>query len=182
MRKLFSLGFVALLALGVTAQSTFASDETYVQVTGTTLSITEPAAGNFTPVVLNGQNQTTNASLEDFTVVDARGTGVGWTVTAQADKFVAGMTESQSHELSWGSLTMSTPEVTGQSGSSAEPYVANGPYTIDIPMPVVIANAEFGQGMGTYDFSSTNLTLAIPASTYADIYESNVTITFQVAP
>jgi hypothetical protein len=67
--------------------------------------------------------------------------------------------------------------------TSPSPTIADGaPYTIDDGSPVTIATAGTDEGMGSYDFSATTLTLTVPASAYADTYSSDVTITFAVTP
>ena len=137
--------------------------------------MSNPLAANFDGVALNGANQTTTAALDSFVVSDLSGTGIGWHVTAQAAQF----TGPVDHPLSAGSLKMSVPGVTG---SGTLPAIASGPYTIDVVSPFRIASAAAGTGLGTYTFSDTTLTLAIPASAYAGTYYSSVIISVINAP
>jgi hypothetical protein len=177
--KRFKALILALSAFAVMAPAAFASDGTQAVVTGGTLSISNPAAGDFTPVTLNGTDQSPTASLAAFTVNDARGTGVGWHVTAQASQFAnAGATRA----LVAGSLEMSEPTVDANGTSSPEPDVAAGPYVIDNGSAVSIASAALDEGMGAYDFSDTTLTLTVPADAYAATYLSTVTISVVTAP
>jgi WxL domain surface cell wall-binding len=177
MRKLFTLSLTALFALAFTAQATLASDGTQVVVTAGSLAITNPAAGDFTPVTLSGQATTTSASLATFSVTDATGSGDGWHVTAQADQFTG-----STHNLALSSLTMSEPTVASPGTSSPDPTIEPGPYTIDAATAVQIASAALNEGMGQYDFGATTLTLSLPADTYADTYNSTVTISVVTAP
>jgi hypothetical protein len=165
-------------AFAIMAPAALASDGTQVAVSGGALSITNPLAANFTPVTLNGSDQDTSAALDAFSVTDARGTGAGWHITAQASQFSnAGATRS----LAAGSLEMSEPTVAADGTTSPDPGVEAGPYTVDNG-PVSIASAALNEGMGVYDFSATTLTLALPADTYADTYLSTVTISAVTAP
>src|SRR4051812_29964092 len=104
-----------LCAFAAMAPAAFASDGTQVTVTGGDLSISNPAASNFAPVTLDGHSTTTNATLAPFAVTDARGSGAGWFVTAQADQFTSG-----GHDLALGSLLMSEPTVGSPSTSSPD--------------------------------------------------------------
>ena len=176
--KRFRATLLALGAFAIMAPAAFASDGTQVVVSGGALSITNPLAANFQNVTLNGADQDTTAALDAFSVTDARGTGVGWHVTAQATQFAnAGATRS----LAAGSLEMSEPTVAANGTTSSDPTVAVGPYTIDNGA-VSIASAALNEGMGTYDFGATTLTLAVPAETYVDTYLSTVTISQITAP
>jgi hypothetical protein len=177
MRKFLILGLVALSALAVAAQPTLASDGTQVVITGGSLTITNPSASDFNAVTLNGTDQTTTANLATFSVTDATGTGAGWHVTAQASQFTG-----SGHTLDEGSLLMSEPTVSANGTGSPAPSIAPGPYTIDSASAAQIASAATDEGMGQYDFSATTLTLAVPADTYADTYNSTVTISVITAP
>jgi hypothetical protein len=76
---------------------------------------------------------------------------------------------------------MSPPQVTPDGTSSPPPTVAPGAQVIDAGA-VMIASAAAGAGMGTYGFSSTTLTLALPGDVYADSYTSTITISVVNAP
>jgi hypothetical protein len=177
-RLALSVVLTSVVALGA-ALPAFAEggDSTSLVVTGGNLGITTPAAGDFIGVSLDGTAQQTTASLAGFSVTDPRGTGSGWHVTAQATQFTG-----SSHNLAASSLTMSQPSVTPNGTTSPAPTVATGPYMIDVASAVQIASADTDQGMGQYDFGATTLTLTIPANTYADTYNSTVTISVVTAP
>jgi len=168
---------LALCAFGVMAPAAFASDGTSVVVTGGNLTITNPAAANFTGVTLNGTTQTTTAALDAFNVTDARGTGVGWHVTAQASQFSGG-----GHSLPVGSMDMSQPTVTSPNTTSPDPTIEAGPYTIDVASAVQVASAAVNEGMGQYDFSATSLSLTLGPEVYATTYNSTVTISAVTGP
>jgi hypothetical protein len=153
---------------------------------GAQLTITNPAVENFPGVTLNGTAQTVSASLAGFSVDDARGTGVGWHVTAQATQFaehdgtgyVAG-----GRTLPMGSLTMPAPTVTANGTSSPPPTLEPGaPWAIDAASAVKIASAAAGTGMGRYDFGAVSLSLTVPASAYAKTYRSDVTVSVVSGP
>ena len=169
----------SILALGVfaaMAPAAFAADGTTATVIGGDLTITNPLAADFAGRSITGVDQTTTAALATFSVSDLTGSGVGWNVTAQASTFTG-----ISHELAVGSLSMSQPTVASPNTTSPDPTVATGPYTIDNGA-IEFASAAVDEGMGTYDFSATTLTLALPADVYADAYASTVTISIVSAP
>ena len=154
-----------------------ASDSTSVEVSGGSLSFTNPAVADFDPVALTGVAQTPATDLDAFTVTDATGTGAGWHVTAQATQFAGA-----DKDLALGSLSMSEPTVDANGTTSPDPTVNGGPYTIDALSAVTIASAAVDEGMGKYDFGATTLTLSLPADVYADTYTSTVTISAITAP
>ena len=141
-----------------------------------TVSITSPGASDFLPASITGVAQTTTADLAPFSVSDLTGTGAGWHVTAQTSTFTGA-----AHDLDPSSLSMSEPSVAANGTLSDLPTVVIGPYTIDNG-PVQIASAAPDQGMGTYDFGATTLTLNLPAHVFADTYTSTVTISVTTAP
>src|SRR5688572_7943437 len=148
--KKFRATLLALGVFAIMAPSTFASDGTSVLISAGSLSITNPAASDFTAVTLNGALQTTTASLDVFTATDARGTGAGWHVTAQATQFAGG-----GFTLGLGSLQMSTHTVAASSGTtSLLPTIVAGPYTMHTLGAAHIASAAVPAGTGAYAVSA----------------------------
>lgn len=141
-----------------------------------TLGITSPLVADFGARGIAGAAQTASAALDAFSVSDARTSGAGWHVTAQASTFTGA-----THVLAAGSLSMSAPVVTASGTTSAPPIVTVGPYIIDTGA-VSVGSASVGTGMGTYDFAATTLTLSLPPDVYADVYTSTVTISVVNAP
>lgn len=177
-RRIFARGLAALaLALVVLALASPA----VAQV----LSMTVVTVSDFAPVTLDATTKTTTATMDNFSVTDDRGTGEGWSVTVQATQFrqwdgtayVAG-----GKTLPTGSLSLPAPTVTAVGTESAPPAVTPGPYAID-GSAVKVASATVNTGMGTYDFTQSGpLTLTIPASAYALIYRSELTVSLSSGP
>jgi len=154
------------------------ADETTVVVTGGTLTMTTPLTGNFAGVTITGQDQVTTATTDAFSVSDLRGSGAGWHITAQATQLSDGAITPKT--LAAGSLTMSAPTVDSPNTSSPDP-TGLGAYVIDNGA-ATIATAAIDAGMGTYDFSQTTMTLAIPADVKAASYTSTVTLSVVTGP
>lgn len=177
---------LASCAFAVATTSALAADSTSVTVTGGTLTITNPLAADFPGATLNGAAQTKTASLAAFAVDDARGSGAGWNVTAQASRFSevdgTGALVTGGKQLPASSLAMSQPTVAANGTTSAAPSITAGPYTVDGGSAVKFASAAVDTGMGKYDFDATTLSLTIPANAYAKSYKSDVTITVASAP
>lgn len=150
------------------------------------LTVTNPAAPNFSEVALNGATQSRTATLTGFTVNDTRGTGAGWHVTAQATRFAqvdgAGAYVAGGKLLPLSSLAMSQPTVTPAGATSPNPAITAGPYSIDGGAVLTIASAGTNAGMGQYDFSATTLTLTVPPSAYSRTYKSDITISVVTGP
>ena len=79
---------------------------TSVTVSGDALSFTVAVAGDFDPLNITGEAQSTIADLSAFSVSDLSGTGAGWQVTAKATQFETALGAIQ---LETSSGTGSTP-------------------------------------------------------------------------
>lgn len=182
-RLVASVLFVAL-AMGIAVPS-FGADPTDLPVVGGTLAITNPTAPNFASVTLDGTAKTAVVALSTFEVNDARGTGAGWNVTAQATRFAehdGTIYVVLGKQLPLSSLSQAQPTVAQDGTTSPSPSIIAGPYTIDSGTAVKITSAAVDTGMGRYDFSATNLTVSIPSSTYARTYRSDLTVSVVSGP
>lgn len=183
------LGAAAALSLTM-AGPALASDDSSVTVTGGTLHFeTDPLVGVFSGVTLNGQATTTTAVMDDFTIIDARGTGQGWVLEMEAsvmkewDGVAGDYKEISPRTLAAGSLVIEPLSVTADGTSSPLPEMETVSVAID-EGAVILATAEVDEGMGTYDFTDADtgdteieITLSLPANTYAAEYRSDLTIT-----
>jgi hypothetical protein len=167
----------AVLSLLLLAPAIAAGTSTSATVTGGTLSISTPLAGEFAATTVSGATQTTAASLDPFTVSDLTGSGAGWRITAQAAPFAG-----SDRALAAGSLTMSQPTATAIRTKSPAPAIVAGPYAIDVESPFTIASAGRDEGMGNYEFGATTLTLRLPTDVYAGTYISVMTISVISGP
>src|ERR1700753_2499217 len=87
-RALAAAATVALAPVLAPASALAATsnDQTTFSVTGGSLSFaTAPALPTLTAITLNGQAQTTNTTMTNFTVQDATGSGAGWNVTVNGN-------------------------------------------------------------------------------------------------
>ena len=86
-----ALGIVALVVAAAAlapadALAATSNDQTQFSVTGGSLSFSAaPAMPTLTAITLNGQAQTTNTTMTNFTVQDATGSGSGWNVTVNGN-------------------------------------------------------------------------------------------------
>lgn len=175
-KSLYGMVTAAALSLLI-AGPAMAQDGTTATVNGGSLTITTPAAADFADRDITGADQTTTAALAVFSVSDFTGTGDGWSISAEADQFTG-----VGHDLAVGSLTMSQPTVAPNGTTSPDPEIVTGPYLLDGGSAVPFADAAIDEGMGTYDFSATTLTLALPADVFAGAYDSTVTVSIVSAP
>jgi hypothetical protein len=86
--RLAASAAIALLAAlpASAAQAATSTDTTQFSVTAGTLSFsTAPDVPNMPSLTLNGQSQTLNATMNNFTAVDATGSGSGWKVTVNGN-------------------------------------------------------------------------------------------------
>lgn len=192
MRKTALLVLSSALVVGATAPSALA-DDTNVTVTGGSLSLGSITTGDFGGVTLNGTAQSTTATMNAFTVTDARGTGLGWNVTISASSFkeyASGAYVESGKTLGASRFTMAQASAAKvDSSSSAIPSMTSGTYTLDADSnadgtseAVKIASAATGDGMGSYTVTPGQLSLSVPANVYAKTYRSDVTVTLSTGP
>ena len=175
----------AALAASI-AGPTFAADSHDSTLTaavnaGTLTFSPAPSDVSFGAIILNGKATTMTGKVADFGVVDATGSGAGYSVQFQATAFknVAG------DELPAGSLTVGTGSAAvtvGADTNSAVPVWSGTGHTIDGGAPSQILYAGLGYGMGSYTISQADMTLAIPASVKAGAYSATLVATLTVAP
>lgn len=174
-----------------TALAATSNDQTQFSVTGGSLSFSSaPALPTLTAITLNGQAQTTNTTMTNFTVLDATGSGAGWNVTVNGNAaggksavfkqycpsatcgsdsgpgYVAG-----GQTLAANSLTVASTgaSFTGQNGTTgtAPTLQCASACNVDSASAVKIASAAASAGMGTWattGWSGTSLALSTPTS------------------
>jgi len=153
-----------------------------------TLSVSPPSPVAASAVTLNGTKQTSTAAISGIGVVDARGSGAGWTLSATATDFSSG--GSPAHYILFTNMTIGNNAPTATDNSSSPP----GNITLGTPAALTgsdgtpgttassaqtMLTAPSGQGMGSYSENSP-VTILIPATTYASSsYASTVTFLVQ---
>jgi WxL domain surface cell wall-binding len=140
-----------------------------------------PSDVSFGAITLDGKAITMTGKVTDFGVVDATGSGAGYSVQFQASAFV----DAAGDQLPVNSLTIGTGSAAVTVGSptdSAVPVWTGTGHTIDGGAPSKILSAGLGYGMGSYTISQADMTLAIPASVKAGAYSATLVATLTVAP
>lgn len=195
LRKIAVIGAATAVLVGIVAGPASAADDTNVTVTGGSLSMTTFTAGDLTGVTLDGTTKTTTATVDNFSVTDATGTGAGWKLTAQASQFAEygdldgtgpGTTVGYitgGKTLPAASLDLGLLTATANGTTSAAPTMTAAA-DIDNGGAVKFASAAIDTGMGKYDISggTAKLSLSIPPSAYAKTYRSDVTVTLASTP
>ncbi len=175
--------FVTVLGLAAFNAGPAGAESASLAVTGGSLSSTT-AAISFTGVTLDGTDTTTTAA-PSWTVVDARGTGLGWNVTVISTDLTDGGTPLRSLDISAADqdLLVSVGSISATAGNGV-PTTAVGSNT-DVPFTggaaLKILSAAVGDGMGTYTYTPT-FTQEVPAEAYAVTYTGTVTVTVASTP
>ena len=168
-----------------------ANDQTTFSVTGGSLSFaTAPALPTLTAITLNGQAQTTNTTMTNFSVLDATGSGAGWNVTVNGNaaggksavfkQYCPNATcgsdsgpgyVSGGQTLAANSLTLSSTgaSFTGQNGTTgtAPTLQCASACNVDSASAVKISSAAAGTGMGTWastGWGGSSLALSTPST------------------
>jgi len=205
-----------LCALGAAVPSTASAatqeDKTQFLVSAGSLSFsTAPGLPTLGAITLNGSAQTTNATMNNFGVADATGSGSGWNVTAEGQAGVGKSavfkqycpkakcgSESEGYvtgglTLPANSLTLSSTGATfsAQGGSTGTlPTLQCGSAcNLDSATAVKVASAAKEAGMGTFlttGFGATSLALATPSTLKVlpneEVYRVNLMWTLGTGP
>jgi hypothetical protein len=195
MRAGFAAAACALAACVLPASALGATDTTQFSVTPGALQLSSaPDYPNLPSLTLNGQAQTLNAQMGNFTVADATGSGAGWNVTVQGDGSGGGSAVFKAYcpggacgsagyvsggaTLAANSLTLNSTSAifSAQGGStgSAPTHSCNSGCFVDSASPVKLASAALNAGMGTFASSGyTASSLALNAPTTIKALQNN---------
>jgi WxL domain surface cell wall-binding len=190
------LGPLALVVAAVAVAPTGAlaatsNDQTQFSVTGGSLSFSAaPAMPTLTAITLNGQAQTTNSTMTNFTVQDATGSGSGWNVTVNGNSntgksavfkqycpnatcgsdsgpgYIAGGQTLPANSLTLASTGASFSAQNGSTGT-APTLQCSSACNVDSASAVKIASAAVNAGMGTWattGWTGTSLALSTPTT------------------
>jgi hypothetical protein len=194
--KAMVLGASAAMLLGLagpimaSADSTTAGTATTdvnVQINGGPLTLGGTNNTTYSSGKLTGKTNVTGATADagKLSLTDARGTGAGYSLTAQATP----LKDGSGHVLTGGNLTfagITVAKVDSTSGTIPASQVTK-PTAVDngninvLNQPTDLKN---GDGMGSYQVNLNELKFngSLPASGYANQYHTTVTYTLSNGP
>jgi opacity protein-like surface antigen len=187
---------LAVLAMASAALAATSNDNSQLAVTPGSLSFgTAPDVPNLPGLTLNGQAQTLNAQMNNFSVVDASGAGSGWNVTVSGDNtgakspvfkqycpnatcgtdsgpgYVAGGASFAANSMTLSSTGAGFSAQNGTTGSAPAHQCGSGCFVdAATASPVKVVSAANSAGMGTYSttgYSASSLALAAPSTVLA---------------
>ncbi len=133
--------------------------------------------GDFTGITLTGAPQLTSADITPFTVIDDRGTGVGWHINVTVGDF----SDGDDYEIPADTVVMDAPTVTGAATADASTFTNAGYIDFTAARKIVSAPATTAS-MGTFLVSTLPLRLTVPIDTYAATYTSTTDVALVTAP
>lgn len=180
-----TLALLTAVPLLLSAGPAHAVDATATQqVSAGSLAFLGGTPGNvtFPPISLDGTDRT-NSATQGFSVGDARGSEVGWSISATSTTFTSG-----SDTLPNDATTITSFSGLACDGGSTCTPASNAitpPYALPAgaaaPTATKMFNAQAGSGMGNQSFTA-NWQLSIPAATPAGTYTSTWTFTLGTTP
>jgi hypothetical protein len=195
--SLTTIGAIAAVAALLTAPPALAvNDTTQFSVTAGALAFsTSPDVPTLPALTLNGQAQTLNAAMNNFSMIDATGSAAGWNVTVSGDNsagkspvfkeycpnatcgsnsgpgYVSGGETLAANSLTLNSTSAGFTALLGTTGTAPTHQCGSGCFVDAAPgSPVKIVSAATGAGLGTYStngFTSTSLGLSAPTTVKA---------------
>lgn len=175
MTKVWSF-FMALLVFclifGISNASA-ASTVLKVDITGGTLTITNPSIATLSAKSLEGNVNTSAGKLGEIVITDNRGTGSGWSVTLTVSDFTCC---NGTFSIPAKNLTITPGEIETLTGSFSG-VNAGSAYTLKSSSDIAtIITANNNSGMGSYKINP-DLTLLVPSNAFAGKYSATLTIT-----
>ena len=191
--RLFISALAAILLLAVlSCTSAWAASDTtqFSVVAGSLVFGTAPDVPNLPALTLNGQAQTLNAQMNNYSVSDGSGSGAGWNVTVNGDGsggksavfkqycpnatcgtdtgpgYVSGGATLVANSLSLSSSGAGFTALYGTTGT-APTHQCNSGCNVDSAAAVKTVSAASGAGIGTYQtsaYSATSLGLSAPTT------------------
>jgi hypothetical protein len=201
-------GALAVCVLPATALGSV-TDTTQFAVTAGSLNFgTAPDVPNLNAVTLNGQAQSTNSQMANFSVADATGSGSGYNVTVAGDgpsgsavfkEYCPGGAcgsvgyVTSGKTLAANSLTLNSTSAgfTAQNGTTgtAPTHSCNSGCFVDSASPVKVVSAATNAGMGSYltnGYTASSLSLATPSNTSVlptnEVYRVNLVWSLNSGP
>jgi len=207
---------LALAISAIAPAAAFAAtsnDTAQFSVTGGSLTFSSaPAMPTLTAITLNGQAQTTNTTMTNFTVADGTGSGSGWNVTVNGnaasgksvvfkqycpnatcgtDSGPGYVTSGQT--LAANSLTLNSTSASfsaqNSSTGTAPTLQCSSACSVDSASAVKIASAAAAAGMGTWattGWMGTSLALSTPTTLRAlqtnEVYRVDLVWTLATGP
>jgi len=190
-KKLVSLmiATVVMLSLMVVPAFATAAGDSQVSITGGNLSGGVIGFGNFSGISLDGTAKTATATWTIGNVIDARGTGAGWSVSLTLTQFKEWLTDAyvaDGDTLATSSVRATTiPGVTAvdeSSSAAADINVVAAETALDTATSVKLLTSDVNEGMGGFAVSDLTVTLYVPANTYAHTYKTDATVALSVGP
>jgi hypothetical protein len=186
----------AALATASPALAATSSDTTQFSVTAGSLAFTTtPDVPNLPAITLNGQSQTLNATMNNFGVDDATGSGSGWNVTVSGDSttgksavfkqyctqaggcggdpfgYVTSGKTLAANTITLNSTSAGFSAQNGTTGTAPTHQCNSGCFVDAAPAsPVKIVSAALNAGMGTYattGWTATSIAAAAPSTVQA---------------
>jgi hypothetical protein len=189
-----SLIAITAFALFMTAPPALAvNDTTQFSVTAGALAFsTAPDVPNLPALTLNGQAQTLNGTMNNFSMIDATGSAAGWNVTVSGDNssgkspvfkeycpnatcgsnsgpgYISGGETLAANSLTLNSTSAGFTALLGTTGTAPTHQCGSGCFVDAAPgSPVKVVSAASAAGLGTYltnGYTSTSLALSAPTT------------------
>ena len=148
-------------------------------VVGGALTLSNAASANLN-TTLTGLDLIVSGDLGQSTVSDATGSGAGWNLTVTATTFK----NAANKTLATDALTITGVTVVknaGKNPTNSIGYPVTVPMGANAPTAVKFYSSAANSGMGKFTITP-NVSLDVPADTYAGSYSSTITISIVSGP
>jgi hypothetical protein len=145
--------------------------------TGDSCTEADDYTGSCYGLVLDGTTQQVTGSLNDVTIIDARGAGASWAVSATMTDLTTGV-GGLNRTIPATTVTL-TPECAIDDGTAAggtAQVVVGTPGTLHPTTQLALCSAPAAHAGGTFT-AGGDLSFDVPASIFAGLYQATLTLT-----
>lgn len=178
-RRFRAILTITVITVLIGSQALFASSSLAARVTltvrGGPLGFAFEKQPQLAPIDMTGLDQESSGTLGLIDLRDARGTGAGWQLTAQASDFVSRDDSNHTIPTTGFNISAAAP-VTTIAGNAAPQSFIGG-----LSLPLKLLEAEANTGMGHFQIEPP-VTLNVPADVFAGTYDSTLTLTIISGP
>ena len=172
LQKLVGIGFAVYFAVVLVTFGYAAETKLKVSVESGSLSLTSPDEASLSGVSLESETKVVQGLLGAIKIIDNRGSGVGWSVTASVSDFSCC---DGKYTIPVSYLTIKPGKFT--TGGNSEGVKSGATKIVgDSSEVITLMSANNGSGMGAYEINPT-IELKIPSDALAGNYAAVISIT-----
>jgi len=156
---------------------TWSQDTPFIVLNAAGNTCAEPNQTTCFGMTLDGTTQTVTGSINEITIIDARGAGAPWDVSATMTDLVTGASgPNETLPASSMNLAPQCTVIDGAASGGSAAVTTGAAGALDNTTPLGLCEAAAGEAGGTFTVNG-DLSMDVPASIFAGLYTGTITFT-----